>query len=100
MRVLGLVKTLYGLKESGRRWYQKLTSIFDTPGFKQCQVDQAFLYKSNQKAGEITVVAVHVDDCTIAASNARLMDALKEGMRQHVKVTDLGELHWMLGIEI
>jgi transposase InsO family protein len=100
VRVLRLVKTLYGLKQSGRRWYQKLTSIFDTLGFKQCQVDQAVFFKSDKKAGDITVVAVHVDDCTIAASSARLVDALKDGMRQHVEVTDLGELHWMLGIEV
>jgi transposase InsO family protein len=100
VRVLRLIKTLYGLKQSGRRWYQKLTSIFDTLGFKQCAVDQAVFFKSDKKAGEITVVAVHVDDCTIAASNARALDALKDGMRQHVEVTDLGELHWMLGIEI
>ena len=41
-----------------------------------------------------------MDDCTIAASNARALNALKDGMRQHIEVTDLGELHWMLGIEI
>ena len=99
-RVLRLVKTLYGLKQSGRRWYQKLTSIFSSLGFNRCAVDQAVFFKSNQKAKELTVIAVHVDDCTIAATNSRLVDALKAGMRQHVEVTDLGELHWMLGIEI
>ena len=40
-RVLRLIKTLYGLKQSGRRWYQKLSSIFTSLGFKQCAVDQA-----------------------------------------------------------
>jgi len=40
MCVLCLVKTLYGLKQSGWRWYQKLTSIFTSLGFQQCQVDQ------------------------------------------------------------
>ena len=99
-RVLRLVKTLYSLKQSGRRWYQKLTSIFSSLGFNRCAVDQAVFFKSNQKTKELTVVAVHVDDCTIAATNSRLVDALKAGMRQHVEVTDLGELHWMLGIEI
>jgi hypothetical protein len=29
-RVLRLKKTLYGLKQSGHRWYQKLSSIFDS----------------------------------------------------------------------
>ena len=99
-RVLRLVKTLYGLKQSGRHWYQKLTSIFSSLGFNRCAVDQAVFFKSNLKAKELTVVAVHVDDCTIAATNSCLIDDLKAGMRQHVEVTDLRELHWMLGIEI
>ena len=99
-RVLRLIKTLYGLKQSGQRWYQKLTPIFSSLSFKRCAVDQAVFFKSNQKAKELTVVAVHVDDCTIAATNSHLVDALKAGMHQHVEVTDLEELHWMLGIEI
>jgi hypothetical protein len=99
-RVLRLKKTLYGLKQSGRRWYQKLSSIFDTLGFSKCSVDQAVFYKTNKSKHEVTVVAVHVDDCTIAASNSRLIEEFKAGLRQHVEVTDLGELHWMLGVEI
>jgi transposase InsO family protein len=99
-RVLRLRKTLYGLKQSGRRWYQKLSSIFDSLGFLKCSVDQAVFHKSNKSKTEITVVAVHVDDCTIAASNLRLIEAFKAGLREHVEVTDLGELHWMLGMEI
>jgi len=99
-RVLRLKKTLYGLKQSGRRWYQKLSSIFDTLNFSKCSVDQAVFYKLDKAKNEITVVAVHVDDCTIAASNLTLIEEFKAGLRQHVEVTDLGELHWMLGVEI
>ena len=99
-RVLRLIKTLYGLKQSGRRWYQKLYSIFLSLGFKRCSVDQAVFYKIDARKGELIITAVHVDDCTIAATSVRLIEELKAGLRQHVEVTDLGELHWMLGIEI
>ena len=99
-RVLRLRKTLYGLKQSGRRWYQKLRSIFLSLGYSQCAVDQAVFYKWDKDKRELTIVAVHVDDCTIAASTIRLVDDLKDGLRKHVEVTGLGALHWMLGIEI
>jgi Reverse transcriptase (RNA-dependent DNA polymerase) len=99
-RVLRLVKTLYGLKQSGRRWYQKLSSIFLSLGFQQCSVDQAVFHKSGKRKNEVTAIAVHIDDCTIAASSTQLVDDLKAGLCKHVEVTDLGELHWMLGIEI
>ena len=99
-RVLRLIKMLYGLKQSGRRWYQKLTAIFTSLGFRRCAVDEAVFYKLDAGKGDLTVVAVHVNDCTIAATSLRLIDNFKIGLRQHVEVTDLGELHWMLGIEI
>jgi reverse transcriptase-like protein len=98
--VLRLVKTLYGLKQSGRCWYQKLSSIFISLSFQQCSVDQAVFHKSDKRKKELTIVAVHVDDCTIAASSACLVDDFKAGLHRHIEVTDLGALHWMLGIEI
>ena len=99
-RVLRLQKALYGLKQAGRRWYQTFTTILVKLRFSQCSVDQAVYYKSATASGGIIVVAVHVDDCTIAASEPRLVDDFKAGLSKHVEVTDLGELHWMLGIEV
>src|SRR5713226_8162921 len=98
--ILHLIKTLYGLKQSGHHWYQKLSSIFLSLGFQQCSVDQAVFHKSDKHKKELTVVAVHVDDCTIATSSTRLVEDFKASLRRHVEVTDLGALHWMLGIEI
>ena len=57
-------------------------------------------HKSDKDKNEVMVIAVHINDCTIAASNLRLIEEFKAGLRKHVKVTDLGELHWMLGIKI
>ena len=99
-RVLRLQKALYGLKQAGRRWYQTFTSIPSKLGYTQCSVDQAVYHRSNTATGELVVIAVHVDDCTIAASNQQLVDTLKSGLSKYVEVTDLGELHWMLGIEV
>ena len=98
--VLRLLKSLYGLKQAGHRWYQKFVSIFNTLRFTQCKVDQAVFYKRDKDQQMSIVVAVHVDDCTIAGSSLAAIENFKSGLRQHVKVTDLGELHWMLRIEI
>ena len=99
-RVLRLQKALYGLKQAGRRWYQTFSSILSSLGFTQCSVDQAVYHKTGAAAGDLIVIAVHVDDCTIAASQPRLVEDFKTGLSKHVEVTDLGELHWMLGIEV
>jgi len=99
-RVLRLIKTLYRLKQSGCRWYQKLTSVFIKLGFKQYAMDQAVYYRVIVVKGELTVVVVHMDDCSIVATALCLIEKLKAGLREHFKVTDLGELHWMLSIKI
>ena len=97
--VCHLRKTLYGLKQSGCRWYQKLVEILvKNLGFKLCEVDQAIFIKRSKKT--LIIIVVHVDDCTIAASALSLVVELKTQIRKHVEITDLGKLHWLLGIEV
>jgi hypothetical protein len=48
----------------------------------------------------IVIIVVHVDDLTIAASNVDLMTAVKSRFSSALKMTDLGEVHWLLGIEV
>jgi Reverse transcriptase (RNA-dependent DNA polymerase) len=63
-------------------------------------VDQAVFFKSDPCTKSLIIVAVHVDDCTITATSLHLVDNLKTGLCQHIEVTDLGELHWVLGIQV
>jgi hypothetical protein len=99
-RVLRLLKAIYGLKQATHRWYQKLRKIFISLGYKQSKVDQAVFYKLLPQVKQLIVIAVHIDDCTIAASTVCLVEDLKARLSRHIEVTDLGKLHWMLGIQI
>jgi hypothetical protein len=65
----------------------------------QCKVDQAVFYKHSKSPWVFIVIAVHVDDCMIAANSTTAVDAFKAGLQKHIEVTNLGELHWMLGIK-
>jgi Reverse transcriptase (RNA-dependent DNA polymerase) len=97
-KVCRLHKTLYGLKQSGRRWYQRLVEIMVTHlRFSRCEVDQAVFYR--RRGNDFIIVLVHVDDCTIVATTQPLIDGFKVMIAKHVEITDLGEIHWILGIE-
>jgi hypothetical protein len=98
--VCRLKKTLYGLKQSGRRWYQKLVDIMTKLRFSRSEVDQAVFYRRDLGKNILIIVKVHVDDCSIVASTQPLIDRFKIEIKKHVDITDLGGLHWILGIEV
>ena len=98
--VCQLIKTLYGLKQSGRCWYQKLVEIVvGNLRFTRCDVDQAVFFKRTPD-GDLIIIVIHIDDCMIVATSIAMIHEFKSDMKKHVEVTDLGELHWLLGIEI
>jgi Reverse transcriptase (RNA-dependent DNA polymerase) len=82
-KVCILQKTLYGLKQSGQHWYQKLVDIMLTKLlFSRCDIDQAVFYRHSNAA--TVIVLVHVDDCTIAATTPALVNQFKTGISNHV----------------
>jgi hypothetical protein len=100
VKVLRLWKSLYGLKQAGRRWYQKLVLIMTKLGFSRCEGDQAVFYRRCEKTNVLIVVLVHVDDCSIVGKTKALIARFKVEMAKFVDITDMGDLHWILGIEV
>lgn len=73
--------------------------MVDSLGFTQCEVDQAIFFK-RETNGDLMIMVIHVDDCMIAESMLALVADVKKQMSEHVKITNSGELHWLLGIEV
>jgi hypothetical protein len=69
-------------------------------GFARSEVDQAVFYRRDEGRGILIIVLVHVDDCSIVASSQPLINHFKIMIKRHVEITDLGDLHWILGIEV
>ena len=72
--------------------------IMEKLGFLRCEVDQAVFFRRGK--GKLIIVLVHVDDCTIVANTPSLVTGFKSEIAKHVDITDLGDLHWILGIEV
>lgn len=96
LTVLKLKRLIYGLKQSGWYWYLKFERLLrDLLGMKRCEVDYlVFIVKM------MIIILVSVDDLTILTSSTLLMDHVKSKLRQAFEITDLGEVHWLLGIQI
>ena len=98
-KVLKLLKPLYGLRQSACHWYSHLWRVLhDGLQMKQCKVDQAAFYR--QEGGGSIIVITHVDNLTIITSSTELMGEAKEALKKVFKISDMGEIHWMLGFVV
>ena len=97
-KVCWLLKGLYGLYQAGRGWYQEMSGVFKKLGFKKSAVNHLVFYCRN--GDKHTVVAVVTDDMAITSKHKEDVEKLKTELRQHWKISDLGELKWYLGFRI
>ena len=93
-----LHKSLYGLKQAGRKWYDTLSRALTDLGFQVNQSDPGIF--SAHDAEHITILAIHVDDCMITSSSSSLIAEYKTKLNEQYSLTDLGPIHWLLGIKI
>jgi hypothetical protein len=92
-----LKKALYGLKQSGREWYHDIDGTLISNGFVKSQADHSLYVK--QSSEYLLIVIVYVDDLIIMASSMKHMEDLKASLMKQYEMSDLGELHYCLGIE-
>ena len=96
---LRLLKALYGLKQSGWWWYRVLQNILTNLGLIWSKHNHTVFFKQD-KYTLTTIWLAHIDDFTITAITPTLIQAMKDGPQKHLDIHDMGEIHWMLGLEI
>nr|CAE05707.2 OSJNBb0065J09.3 [Oryza sativa Japonica Group] len=97
-KVLRLKKSLYGLKQSPRAWFDRFRRAMCGMGYKQCNGDHTLFYRHRGK--KIAILAVYVDDIIITGDDTQEIAQLKENISKEFEVKDLGQLKYFLGIEI
>lgn len=96
--VCKLKKSLYGLKQTSRKWNDKLTSTIYKYSYMRLVVDHSMFFKKTNTS--ITFLLVYVDDIIIGGNDSKKIDLLKSYLKTHFKLKDLGELKYVLRIEI
>ena len=96
--VCRLNKSIYGLKQSPRAWYGKLSQYLISLGFKISQSDTSLF--SKHENNDTTIVLVYVDDIIITGNNYEKIDNVKKHLKENFEIKDLGRLKYFLGIEI
>ncbi|KAG7530454.1 Reverse transcriptase RNA-dependent DNA polymerase, partial [Arabidopsis thaliana x Arabidopsis arenosa] len=97
-KVFKLKKAIYGLKQSPRAWYHKLSTTLLDRGFKKSEADNT-LFTLPSKEG-IVVILVYVDDIIISGNDKVGIQETKAFLKSVFDIKDLGELKYFLGIEV
>ena len=95
-RVCRLNKSLYGLKQSPRVWYQILQQFLATKGYHRTNADHSVFY--NRDNG--TILAAYVDDLLLIGPNLDHIIELKKMLSDEFLMTDLGPVAHYLGVQV
>ena len=93
-----LLRSLYGLKQSGRLWNQNAIAFYKSIGFIQLNGDPSILIR--QLEDEISIVSVYVDDFLLASNTMTALNALKASLAKEYDTKDLGEVRTIIGWQI
>jgi hypothetical protein len=93
-----LIKSLYGLKQSGRQWHTKINHTLISSGFKPLHADRCVYVK--RKSDSIVIILLYVDDLLVTSSKPSEMISVKRKLQQQYEMEDMGEVTFILGIDI
>eukprot|EP00253_Pinus_taeda_P029319 PITA_29319 len=96
--VCRLKKSLYGLKQVPRAWYAKKDNFLLDTGFSRCHSDNMVYTKKVGKS--LIILVLYVDDIILTSSDPNLINHMKSNLKKKFEMTDLGNLHYFLGLQV
>ena len=93
-----LHKSLYGLKQSPRAWFDKFSSYLLQFGFV-CSIKDPSLFIYS-KGKDVIMLLLYVDDMLITGNSSSVLSRLLTELDTQFRMTDLGPMHYFLGIQV
>jgi len=84
-KVCLLKKSLYGLKQSPRKWYKRFDSFMIKAKYNRCEYDSCIYFKQSDDS---TYLLLYVDDMLIAARNKTHVQKLKAQLKKEFDMKD------------
>jgi hypothetical protein len=92
-----LNKSLYGLKQSGRMWYNRLSEYLTNKGYKNNSICPCIFIR--RSGSDFVIIAVYVDDLNLIGTPQGLSEAM-DCLKKKFEMKDLGQTKFCLGLQI
>ena len=92
-----LQRSLYGLKQAGRMWYNRLTEYLLKQGYNNDPICSCVFIKRYQS--QFVIIVVYVDDLNIIGTPEELQKAAN-CLKLEFEMKDLGRTRFYLGLQI
>ena len=97
MYSIKLQRSLYGLKQSGRMWYNRLSNYLTSKGYKNNAICPCVFIKKTTSG--YVIIAVYVDDLNIIGTNKEILEVI-DLLKKEFEMKDLGKTKYCLGLQI
>ncbi|KAM1744316.1 hypothetical protein ACFX11_011214 [Malus domestica] len=92
-----LRRSLYGLKQSGRMWYNRLSEYLTSQGYVNNELCPCVFIKKSHSG--FAIVAIYVDDMNLIGTPEELARTVSH-LKSEFEMKDLGKTRYCLGLEI
>lgn len=96
--VCHLKKSLYGLKQTLRAWYDTLKSSLVELGFQRCTSDFSLFFKKS--ATGLLLVLIYVDDTLVTKDDVTDVISIIELIKDRYKLKHIWHVEYLLGVEV
>ena len=87
-RVCRLQKSLYGLKQSPKAWFERFTRFVKTQGYNQGKSDHTMFVK-HSVGGKLAILIVYVYDIILTRNDVTEIARMKRGLAEEFEIKDL-----------
>ena len=88
-QVCRLQKSLYGLKQYPRAWFDRLMKSIKGRRYSQSQADYTMFFRISDY-GKRTILIIYVDDIILTGDDLNELSVLKGYLAEEIEIKDLG----------
>jgi hypothetical protein len=93
-----LDKSLYGLQQAPRTWFNRFADYAIKLGFRATRSDSLLFVL--RRGTDIAYLLLYVDDIVLTGSSSGLLQHVVDCLRAEFAVKDMGDLRFFLGIDV